>query len=240
MGSPVRAYEFEDVSIDLAGLRVVRGGVVQPLEPKSFKVLRYLIENRDRVVSKEELIEAVSQDTFVTDNALTRTIAQIRKALDDDPKQPRFIETAPKTGYRFIGELRNVTLAPKSRHHDTGHAFPVDTKKSAAPYKTAFLIAAAVAASAIVLASALLWTSRKSTTSRAQQFDGVQFTTSPGLDVTPAFSPDGSLIAYASDRSGAFELYVRTRGQAGRELQITRDGRQNVQPSFSPDGRSIV
>jgi DNA-binding winged helix-turn-helix (wHTH) protein len=160
MGSPVRAYEFEDVSIDLAGLRVVRSGIVQPLEPKSFKVLRYLIENRDHVVSKEELIEAVSQDTFVTDNALTRTIAQIRKALDDDPKQPRFIETAPKIGYRFIGELRDVTLASESRkNYYPGKAFLVDRKKSA-PYKTAFLIAAAVATSAIILASVLLWTSR--------------------------------------------------------------------------------
>jgi Tol biopolymer transport system component len=69
----------------------------------------------------------------------------------------------------------------------------------------------------------------------------VQVTASAGLDLYPAFSPDGKAVAFASDRSGAFEIYTRALGDAsGREIALTRDGEQNFQPSWSPDGSRIV
>src|SRR5688500_20317530 len=71
-------------------------------------VLHYLVENRGRLVSKEELIQAVWGETFVTDNALTRVIAQLRKALGDSAKQARYIETVPTQGYRFIAAVEEV------------------------------------------------------------------------------------------------------------------------------------
>jgi len=103
-GTPA-SWTFDAVTVDPATFRVLVNGVPQALEPKSFRLLQFLIEHRDRVVSKEEIFQAVWAGAFVTDNALTRVVAQIRKAIGDDPKQPRYIETVPTIGYRFIAPV---------------------------------------------------------------------------------------------------------------------------------------
>jgi DNA-binding winged helix-turn-helix (wHTH) protein len=77
-------YRFDAFELDAQKVRLTVGGEPCLLEPKSFRLLLFLIENRGRTVPKEEIIAAVWADTFVSDNALTRAIAQIRKALDGD------------------------------------------------------------------------------------------------------------------------------------------------------------
>jgi len=106
------AYRFGDVCVDIARLAVSRAGTPVPLEPKAFDVLRLLIEHRDRLVAKDELLDAVWRDTFVTPNVLTRAIAQLRKALGDDAQEARYIETVTKRGYRFIAEVTVETDPP--------------------------------------------------------------------------------------------------------------------------------
>src|SRR5277367_6559585 len=77
------------------------------LKPKAFEVLSYLVEHAGRLVTQDELLKAVWPDTFVQPEALKRQIFDIRTELGDDPKKPRFIETFPRRGYRFIGVARN-------------------------------------------------------------------------------------------------------------------------------------
>lgn len=96
------AYRFGDFVFDPTAFRVTRGGVPLHLEPKAVDVLRYLVDRPGVLVSKHELIHAVWKDTAVGDNALTRLVAQLRKALEDPADQPRYIETVPTRGYRFI------------------------------------------------------------------------------------------------------------------------------------------
>ena len=98
-------YRFEDVQIDLRSFRLFKAGEVVQVEPKALNLLVFLVENRGRLVEKHELLDAVWNDTFVTENVLTRAIAQLRKALADDPKEPRYIETVPTLGYRFIAKV---------------------------------------------------------------------------------------------------------------------------------------
>ena len=101
-----RCYRFENVEIDVQNLRVTVGSEIRPLEPKSFRLLLFLVENSGRVLPKDEIISSVWPDIAVSDNSLTRAITQVRKALDDDPKAPRYIETVPTVGYRFIGDCK--------------------------------------------------------------------------------------------------------------------------------------
>ena len=72
------------------------------MEPKALDLLQVLLARAPRVVDKAEIFSIVWKDVAVTDNALTRAIAQLRKALEDDSKAPRFIETVATRGYRFV------------------------------------------------------------------------------------------------------------------------------------------
>src|SRR5436853_2022236 len=78
------------------------------IEPKVMQVLIRLAEHAGEVVPKEKLIQAVWSDTFVTDDVLTRAISELRKVFEDDPKEPRFIQTIPRSGYRLIAPVSDA------------------------------------------------------------------------------------------------------------------------------------
>lgn len=100
-------YRFDDVTIDCENFRVQKDGRNITLTPRAFDVLIFLIKNSGRVVEKQEIFDQVWKDTFVGDNALTKIIKEIRQAINDDASQPRYIETVPKRGYRFIANIKN-------------------------------------------------------------------------------------------------------------------------------------
>ena len=111
------AYYFDDVLVQPGNFRVVKSGETKTLEPRAFDLLIYLIEHRGRVIEKQELFEHVWKELFVTDNALSQEIKNIRHAIGDKADLPRYIETVPKHGYRFIAEVAeqrnaNATSAP--------------------------------------------------------------------------------------------------------------------------------
>jgi DNA-binding winged helix-turn-helix (wHTH) protein len=78
-----------------------------PLRPTAFAILRYVVDHAGRLVSQDELLDAVWPDTYVQPEVLKRHILDIRGALGDDPKCPRFIETVPRRGYRFIANVED-------------------------------------------------------------------------------------------------------------------------------------
>jgi DNA-binding winged helix-turn-helix (wHTH) protein/tetratricopeptide (TPR) repeat protein len=146
-----RSYRFDNVEIDVQNLRVTVGSEIRPLEPKSFRLLLFLVENAGRVLPKEEIMAAVWPDIFVSDNSLARAITQIRKALDDDPKAPRYIETVPTVGYRFVGDCKeeqNPAAAPDATDRRDAHVTASASAPAPArvrPYRWAAIAGAAVA-----------------------------------------------------------------------------------------------
>src|SRR5262245_5172302 len=100
-----RRITFDPFCLDLPNECLWRGSQAIKLRPKAFAVLNHLLSHPGRLVTKEELLNAVWPETFVGEAVLKVTIRQIREALDDDPKSPRFIETAHRRGYRFIGQI---------------------------------------------------------------------------------------------------------------------------------------
>jgi adenylate cyclase len=97
---------FLDVTLDLAAERLTRGTSEIRLRPKSFQVLRYLVERPGRLVTREELLHEVWADVTVTDESLTKCIADIRKALSDDAQE--IIRTVTRRGFIFQPEVRQV------------------------------------------------------------------------------------------------------------------------------------
>lgn len=97
-----RIYRFQDIEVNSLQRSLKKGGEEQYVRHQSFDLLLYFLEQRQRLITKEELVKRFWQDTAVTDNALVQCIADIRKVLGDDSRHPRFIRTIPKVGYRFI------------------------------------------------------------------------------------------------------------------------------------------
>src|SRR5262249_31613121 len=91
--------------VDTAAFRLCSKGKPVRVEPKALQILILLIERRDRLVTKQELLSEVWPGVAVTENALTRAIAQLRKTLGDSADAPKYIETIPTRGYRFIAPL---------------------------------------------------------------------------------------------------------------------------------------
>jgi eukaryotic-like serine/threonine-protein kinase len=102
VGDKSFVFKFADVEVREREFRLVKAGEVLPVEPKTFRVLLYLLRNPQKLIAKEELFNAVWGDAVVTDSSLTRTIAQLRRLLGDEIRNPRFIETVPTVGYRFL------------------------------------------------------------------------------------------------------------------------------------------
>ena len=80
------------------------------VEPRVMQVLEYLASRPDEVISREDLIRGVWQETFVNDEVLTNAVRELRKAIGDDPKSPEYIQTFPKKGYRLIASINRVSL----------------------------------------------------------------------------------------------------------------------------------
>ena len=94
---------------------VASDGAAVQIEPKVMEVLVYLAEQADEVLSKESIISGVWPDTFVTEDALARKIWELRQVFQDDPKEPRVIQTIAKKGYRLIAPVSKLK-APASRY----------------------------------------------------------------------------------------------------------------------------
>lgn len=226
MGAETVRYQFDTVVVEPAAIAVLRDGRPVQLEPKAIRLLLYLIEHRDRAVTKHELIENVWEGIAVTDNALTRVVAQIRRELGDDARQARYIQTLPTMGYRFIAELRIVRA-------EDAQPSPLRPRR-----RLTWALGAVVAL--VTLASSGWLFFRRGSWEPVGELRSVQLTTSPGLDIGASFSPDGKSFVYCSNRSGQFEIYRRPVASSMGEIQITGDGKQNIEPAWSPDGKWIV
>ena len=98
-------YCFADCELDEHLYQLRRTGMLVPVEPKVFDVLVYLLQQRDRIVSKDELLDKLWPGQVVGENALTRCIRAARAAVGDDGTKQEIIETQHGRGYRFIGEV---------------------------------------------------------------------------------------------------------------------------------------
>jgi DNA-binding winged helix-turn-helix (wHTH) protein len=99
------AFRFGPYELRVSTQELLCEGVACDLEPKAFSVLRYLIEHRDRVVTKDELLINVWNTPYLTDGVIARAITKLRRAIGDVESEPQYVKTAHRVGYRFVGAL---------------------------------------------------------------------------------------------------------------------------------------
>jgi TolB-like protein/DNA-binding winged helix-turn-helix (wHTH) protein/Flp pilus assembly protein TadD len=102
---------FKTFRLDTENHLLWRNGDRVPVAPKAFDVLAYLVEHAGRVVTQDEILEALWSETYVNPEVLRKYILEIRKTLGDRPDKPEFIETYPKRGYRFVAPVVDESAA---------------------------------------------------------------------------------------------------------------------------------
>jgi DNA-binding winged helix-turn-helix (wHTH) protein len=120
-------FVFNDLCLDLATRQLLRRGKPRHLEPKALELLALLLSRRPEAVSKSEIQERLWPGTFVSESSLTGLVAQVRQALGDDPRQPRYLRTVHGFGYAFSGaatEEADAKATPSALAGGTGPGKP--------------------------------------------------------------------------------------------------------------------
>jgi|HubBroStandDraft_2_1064218.scaffolds.fasta_scaffold10059_1 Tol biopolymer transport system component/DNA-binding winged helix-turn-helix (wHTH) protein len=237
---------FDRFELDLRSGELRKDGRKIRLQAQPFQLLAMLIENAGEVVTRDEVCRALWQaDTFVDfDHSVAAAVSKIREALGDSVEKPRFVETLPKRGYRFIGKIKPEALVVMAvaKPRQSVELVPVPAVKAWTSRKWTL----AVVAAAILVAAAVLfnWPSRKP--GNSQPMTVVPFTSYPGRETAPSFSPDGSRIAFSwdngtSNRSGrpGFDLYVKAM-DSETVLRLTNHPSEWISSTWSPDGAQIA
>jgi TolB-like protein len=137
-------YRFDDFVVDPEAFLLRRDGEEVHLEPVVLKLLIYLITHRDRLVSRQELMDTVWGDTVISESALSKAVARLRKALDDDSADPRYLRTVHSQGYRFVAEVEEAGQ-PGQPTLTTGETRSVSARKTLRRGVTAAVVVAVLA-----------------------------------------------------------------------------------------------
>lgn len=227
-----------DWRFDLASYELERAGVRERLPRRLGRLLERLAAEPGQVVAHETLLAQAWDRSHVAPEVLARTVAELRRALGDDPRAPRYIETIPKRGYRLVAAVA-VEPAPVPPA-----AMPSATSGEAAGPRWPWALAAATL---LTVAAALLYlTWPRPQAPAAHGGDPLAlarpFTSAPGYELSPALSPDGQFLAYAEYLDDAPYAAVVVQGVDGagrRRFDEVADA-SDLRPRFSPDGRQLA
>jgi len=222
---------FATFEVDLQAGELRKGGAKLKLTGQPFQVLAILLERPGQVVTREELQKRLWPDTFVdVDHNLNSAINRIREVLGDSAESPRFVETLPRRGYRFVAPVEGTQTTE----------VPVGSgmrQESRTPWvrRTSVLFVVLVLLAAV---SFFIYRRLRFPASLAQR-TLTRLTFDDGLQIGASWSPDGRYIVYSSDRGGKFDIWVQ-QVSGGNPVQITKGPGQHWQPDWSPDGRYIA
>ena len=242
--SPPASLVFGPFVLNAHAGELRKRGVRVRLSGQPFEILLLLLANHGGLVTREELRERLWSDgTFVDfEHGVNAAINKLRRALGDSAEHPRYIETVPGRGYRFIGSLERAPVpVPSIEASSSEEPSRIGRRRNRS------LTVAAVAAVASLTVAVALWR-RSDDPSDSRPWKVVRLTADTGISDDPALSPDGRLLAYSSDAeargnrdlsAGGTDLYVK-QVAGGSPIRLTFDGAGNAMPDFSPDGTRIV
>ena len=244
---------FDSFQVDLSSNELFRAGVRVPIQEQPLQVLRLLLETEGKVVTREQLRAALwPEDTFVDfEHGVNTAVKKLRQALEDSAERPKFVETLPKIGYRFIARVewvadvrdnrplpRIVAIAPPG---PTPVPPPAASEKVHRPAPWRWLFALLIVG-LVIMAAIGGYLLRPRPRTQPDKLTVAPFTTFPGFEIGPSFSPDGNQIVFAwfgYEKEYQFDLYIKQVGQE-RVVQLTHHPATFLGSAWSPDGRFIA
>lgn len=208
-----------DFDVEPSLNRLSKRQEMRTVEPRVMDLLMLFAESPGQVFSRDEILQRVWPETTVQDDALRRVVTLLRRALDDDPKEPRYIETITRRGYRLVAQVSRPD--PK----------PTDQVASRAPRLVAGVLLL------VGLIGVAGWLARRGDAPDTQ-LDLRPLTSLPGHESEPAFSPDGDSVAFIHREDGRSALLVKgiRDGEARQILQRPR----LYGPAWSPNGDRLL
>jgi Tol biopolymer transport system component/DNA-binding winged helix-turn-helix (wHTH) protein len=220
---------FATFELDLKAAELRKGGVKLKLTGQPFQILAILLENPGQLVTREELQKRLWPDTFVdVEHNLNAAINKIREVLSDSAENPRFVETLPRRGYRFIAPTNGVVSAPTSAE-----------PQEAPPRSRLRTLLAGILGTVVLLAVAGWLVYKRQAPAGPHQRTLTRLTFDPGLQIEPTWAPDSRYIAYTSSRGGKFDIWVQA-VSGSDPVQVTKGPGNHWQPNWSPDGKYIA
>jgi DNA-binding winged helix-turn-helix (wHTH) protein/Tol biopolymer transport system component len=257
---------FDNFEVDLRSGEIRKNGARIRLQAQPFQLLALLLVNASEVVSRDEVCrELWPADTFVDfEHSLAAAVNKIRDALGDSADNPKYIETLPKRGYRFIGKIKpnppvDIKVTEQQRPQGASEPrpaleaiTPAAANAPAAPLRRNWVAISAGALALILLAAgAVAWLRAKRSPPRAaSQEPSIQAASQQGLmeltdfadsAVSPALSLDGRILAFIRGPDtfmGSGQIYAKLLPD-GAPVQLTHDTLAKMSPQFSSDGSTI-
>lgn len=239
-------WYFDTFELDAASGELRRSGRRIPLQEKPLQLLLALLERPREVLTREELQTRLwPEDSFLEfDDSLNTAVSKLRHALGDAASSPRFVETVPRRGYRFLvsvkgpshREVENETEEAKAAVEETRAPLPGETSQRQRDWR--LILATGTLALLALVAVSGRW--RDSRRSILEPGSTTPLTTAVGLEDRAAFSPDGRRFAFASDALGQMDIWVQ-QVAAGPPVVLTQDNSgYDGNPVWSPDGEWIA
>jgi Tol biopolymer transport system component/DNA-binding winged helix-turn-helix (wHTH) protein len=235
---------FGIFEVDLHAEELRKGGLKVRLPGQSFQILRLLLQRPGELVTRDELRQALwpSNHYVDFDHGLNAAVTRMRDALGDSADSPRFVETLPRRGYRFIGTLQpNNGTAHPDTSPTNGRIASVALPEEPAAFPWTKVMAIVTAVALVLLVVLVL---RHKVAAPLPNLAVTPFTSLPRQEVNPAVSPDGTRIVFSWDGDPeegkkGFDLYVKEIGSE-HLLRLTRTADRWLVPTWSSDGRFIV
>jgi Tol biopolymer transport system component/DNA-binding winged helix-turn-helix (wHTH) protein len=233
------AYRFGPYEIHTRTRELFKCGTKLKVRPQPFLVLQVLVEHGGDVVTREELKQLLwPAETFVDfEHGLNTSIKELRQILSDSARQPRYIETLPKLGYRIVAP---VEAEPANHIPSNGDVRPDSTEEppqlALRPRRDWLYVSLAIFFAAVLAGSIVIQRQSEPENSMPEPL-----TSFPGVEHGAAWSPDGGQVAFmwSGEKQEQFDIYLMQPGSS-HTLRLTTEPGENCCPAWSPDGRWIA
>ena len=232
-------YSFGEFKVDVEQKVLLRNTKPLQLAPKVFETLLILVDSNGRIVEKAELMRRLWPDTFVEDSNLTFNIQQLRKSLGDNARDPNYIETVPRRGYRFIAEVtKNVEPSGAARFE------PNRPDSKVAEHRRSYLLVAASLVLLLTLLVFVLWSPRNRNAAFASTAPilSAPFKSEKLVSVGPVravITSDGKYMAYTRDSGGKEGIWLRQLETSENIQIVAPTASRYFGLATSPDGNTL-
>ncbi len=218
-------FQLGDWLVEPSLNRVRRAGASSALEPRVMHVLTCLAHRPGQVLSRADLMDTVWSGAVVNEEALTQAISQLRHVFGDDSRNPRYIQTIHKGGYRIVATVRS----------------PARPESVGTDRRLHGVLAVAVVIVVAIALTPFLSRTRSSVSLPPAPLEEIPFTSYEGREICPALSPDGTRVAFSWDggESGNYDIYVKQRNTEN-PLRLTDTPKSEFYACWSPDGASLA